>query len=297
MSLSLLEQARRLGLPALAAVGDEWIDYGPLVDAWTSRTRRLGVAGARLVERLVGIPARLDLDRIERWAFNSRYTLDSARRRGWRLESAVVVHPGIDPDRFAPRKQEPWAWRLLYCGRIDPRKGIDTAIHALAWLPEEARLTIHGDGDAGHERELALLVRQLGLAGRVDFTRSDHDQVPDVYAAADVVLFPVTWREPWGLVPLEAMSIGRPVVASRAGGGPAEYLEDGTNCLQFEPGDADGLATAVRVLAEQPQLRERLCASGRKTAARYTERAFHEGLERELLNAVGAARTADTMAP
>ena len=62
---------------------------------------------------------------------------------------------------------------------------------------------------------------------------------PAAYAAADAVLFPVSWEEPWGLVPLEAMAVGRPVLASRAGGGPAEYLRAGENCLH-SPDDAAG---------------------------------------------------------
>ena len=70
-------------------------------------------------------------------------------------------------------------------------------------------------------RAAGLDVRFLGAKPRAELR--------DVYAAADVVVFPVQWNEPWGLVPLEAMSVGRPVVASGTGGS-AEYLRDGENC-------------------------------------------------------------------
>jgi glycogen synthase len=89
------------------------------------------------------------------------------------------------------------------------------------------------------------------------------------------VLFPVTWQEPWGLVPLEAMAVGRPVVAT-ATGGAAEYLVDEHNALVVAPGDADALAAAVRRLAEDGSLRERLREGGAETARRYDQRAFEQ---------------------
>jgi hypothetical protein len=114
--------------------------------------------------------------------------------------------------------------------------------------------------------------------------------VPESYASADVVLFPVLWEEPWGLVPLEAMASGRPVVASLAGGGAAEYLRDGENCLQFPPDDPSALAATVTRVAEDAELRTRLVTAGGKTAARFTEQAFYEAVERELEQAVRTRR-------
>ncbi len=282
MSLSLLEQTRRAGVPAVGVVGDDWMVYGPDVDQWTRRWRGWGSLPARLAERSGGVPARLDLDRAARWMFGSEYLRTSARQAGWRLPGAVVAHHGIDPERFGPREPGSWQWRLLYCGRLDPRKGIATAIEALAGLPQQATLTIVGDGDRAHATHLASLAAHLGVGGRVRFQRTEPAQVPGWYARADAVVFPVTWREPWGLVPLEAMAVGRPVIASRAGGGAAEYLEEDRNCLQFAPGDDAALAMAVRRLADEPELRASLRAGGRATAARFDDRTFHEALEREL---------------
>jgi glycosyltransferase involved in cell wall biosynthesis len=87
------------------------------------------------------------------------------------------------------------------------------------------------------------------------------------------------------------MAIGRPVLASRAGGGAAEYLADGDNCLQFEPGDAGGLATAAARLADDPGLRERIRVGGAATAARFTDAEFHAALERELLRVLATGRS------
>jgi glycogen synthase len=287
MSLSLIERVRRAGIPAVGLVGDEWMIYGPTVDGWISRWRGWPRPAAQLAARLTGVPTRLDLDRAGSWLFNSRYLLTGAREAGWRLPRAAILPPGIDPQAFYPREAGSWRWRLLYSGRLDRRKGIETAIEGLSRLSAEATLTVTGDGDDRYRSELRSLAAELGVGARVRFDRSEHGAMPEVYAAADAVVFPVIWREPWGLVPLEAMAAGRPVVASRAGGGPAEYLVDGHNCLQFEPGDAAGLADALRQLGGDSQLRQALVAAGRTTALRFTERTFHAGLERELRSVAG----------
>jgi glycogen synthase len=289
MSLSLLEQVRRGGLPAVAVVGDDWPAYGPAVDGWIRRWRGpVARLAAPLAAATAGVPARVDLDRVARWTFVSAHARSAARAAGWRLPDAVIHHPGVNPARFPPAPAPPWRWRLLYCGRIDPRKGIATAVRALALLPDDATLTIHGGGDPDHARELRTLADGLGVADRVRFTAGDHDGVAEVYRGCDAVVFPVTWEEPWGLVPLEAMAVGRPVLATDAGGGPAEYLAGDENCLQFSRDDAAGLAAAVRRLAADDALRERLVAQGAATAAALGEARFHAAVIAELATALAA---------
>jgi glycogen synthase len=95
-----------------------------------------------------------------------------------------------------------------------------------------------------------------------------------------VVAFPVEWSEPWGLVPLEAMAVGRPVVATGLGGS-AEYLEHEGNALLFEVADADALRSALQRLAADPALRERLRERGLATAAAHSEATFLEALVAE----------------
>ena len=106
-----------------------------------------------------------------------------------------------------------------------------------------------------------------------------------LYAGADAVVFPVTWDEPWGLVPIEAMAHGVPVVATGRGGS-AEYLRDGENALLHAPGEPAALATVLRRLADDPDLRERLRRGGAATAPQHTARAFNERLEAVLLAAI-----------
>ena len=281
MSLSLLEQVRRAGIPALGIVGDAWMDYAFTFDAWQTAWRnRPRLAG--LADRLTGIPTRVEPGPMARWLFISQSILDSSLELGgWTLPDTGLAHPGVDPERFAFQPAGAWSWKLLYAGRIDERKGIASAIEALALLPPEATLTIDGGGDEDHAAQLQRQAAELGLLDRVVFTRSPREDLAAVYAACDALIFPVTWDEPWGLVPLEAMSVGRPVVATGTGGS-GEYLRDRENSLLFTPGDASALASVVRSLAEDEALRAGLVAGGRETAAHFTEDAFHDVVEGEL---------------
>jgi glycosyltransferase involved in cell wall biosynthesis len=284
MSLSLIERARRRGLPGVGVVGDNWMLYGPRVDAWFRVVSRppLRPLGP-LVERITGVPARVRL-RGTTWLFNSDFMRQQALDH-WELPGAEVAHPGVPESLFAPAPRPPWRWRLAYVGRIDERKGIDWAIDALCLLPAEATLAVVGSGDEEHLRALRELAVDRGLEGRVSFGERPRHELRAEYAAADVLVFPVRWHEPWGLVPLEAMAVGTPVVATGTGGS-GEYLRHEENCLVFDPADgAAGLAGAVRRLAAEPALRARLREAGLVTAARFSEGAYNERIAAALVSA------------
>jgi glycosyltransferase involved in cell wall biosynthesis len=293
LTLTMLEAVRRREIPAVAFVHDDWLDYGLWADGWLRafqgpRRSRL----APLAERIARIPAAVDFGGAARYVFVSERTRRHALSKGHELPDTGVAHSGIHEGFLDPAAPKPWGWRLLYVGRLDPRKGVDTAVEALALLPPEARLELIGGWDAREEERLRALARQLGVEAQVEFSgQRRRAEIAAAYAAADVVAFPVRWEEPWGLVPLEAMAKGRPVVATGRGGS-AEYLRDGENCVLFEAGDADALAAAVRRLADDPGLRARLRAGGLETAPRHTEAVLNEAVERELLAAAGAERAA-----
>jgi len=279
LTLTMLETVRRRALPAVAFVHDEWLGYGRAVDPWL----RLG-AGRRaplrpLLERLAGIPAAVRFADAATYVFVSEHVRRHAQGLGLDLRRTAVAHSGIDPAFLGPAPERPWAWRLAYVGRLDPRKGVATAIEALAHLPAGARLEIAGGWDDREEARLRTLAAQLGVAARVHFAgQRDRAELTEVYDAADAVVFPVVWDEPWGLVPLEAMARGRPVVATGRGGS-REYLRDGENCLLFAAGSAPSLAAALRRLAEDPGLRARLRDGGLATAPRHTEPVFNAAVE------------------
>jgi glycosyltransferase involved in cell wall biosynthesis len=222
------------------------------------------------------------LDNAASYVFVSETVRAHARAAGCDPAESAVAHSGIDPAYLAPRPARAWQWRLLYVGRLDERKGVFDAVAALAELPPEATLTLAGSGDARLLTRVRELAERLGVADRVrELGMRSREELPDVYASADAVLFPVRWEEPWGLVPLEAMALARPVIATGRGGS-GEYLRDGANCLIVPPEDPRAIAAAVRRLAGDPALRERLREGGLQTAGAHTETAFNEAVRAAL---------------
>jgi glycosyltransferase involved in cell wall biosynthesis len=287
MSLSLIERARAAGVPSIFFVLDPWPFYGPRVDQWLRTWKRVGTLAA-VVERLTGLPARVDLSVAGRFVFCSQALRDQMLATTVPIGDSTVVTPGVERSLVEhPREPEapPWRWRLLYVGRVVEQKGIETAIAAMPLIADDARLRIVGEGDRPYRSRLERLASELGVADRITFAGArPREQLIEVYRDADALVFPVQWSEPWGLVPLEAMALGRPVVASGRGGS-AEYLVEGRNSLLFKAGDAGALAAALRTLAGDPQLRGRLITGGYETAAEHTEDAFNRVALEETLRA------------
>ena len=285
MSLSLIEQVRRAGVPAIGVVNDHWPVYGPKVDAW-SRLASRPLVGPAL--RRIG-PPPITLDAAGgRWLFVSEHVRQAALAAGWQVPDSEIAPSGVDLTLFAEAPKQPWRWRLLCAGRIDSRKGIDSAIAALPELPAQASLVVAGRGDDEYLGELRTLADRLGVGGQVSFTERPHRELASVYADSDAVLFPVQWAEPWGTVPLEGMAVGRPVVATGTGGS-GEFLRDGENCLLFDrDGNGPALAQAVTRLADDPSLRARLRSGGLDTARHYDQRHFTDAVHAALEHTVGA---------
>jgi glycosyltransferase involved in cell wall biosynthesis len=210
---------------------------------------------------------------------------------GWHFPRALVAHPGVDLEEFAPLTappERPWRWRLLWLGRVVEAKGVKTAIRTLGTLPE-ATLAIVGPVVPAFRGELEALAAAEGVAHRVRFGRASRAEVRDHYLAADVTLFTsAIEHEAFGLVPLEAMAAGCPVVSTGVGGS-GEYCHDGTNCLRVPAGDVRALAAAVQRLAEEPDLRQRIVAGGLRTAAERTLDRYAGQIERCLFAEIAAS--------
>lgn len=273
MSHGLLRLVAESGTPMVYAVCDEWPVYGRHLDAWGrifERRPRL----ARLAEALLRVPCRpTDLGPTGAWCFVSEHTREACRRNSrFTFPVTAVVHSGIEPSDFPTSDVDavatrPFRWRLLYVGRLDERKGVLTAVDALAELPPAACLTLVGRGDA--RDAIIERARTRGVEDRVEVTAADRSELATVYRKADVLVFTSEWAEPFGLTPIEAMACGTPVVGS-ATGGSAGFLVDGVTCLRYPPGDASALASAVRRLADDPILRQRLRRGGAAVAAELT---------------------------
>ncbi|XOK59498.1 glycosyltransferase family 4 protein [Paenibacillus elgii] len=206
---------------------------------------------------------------VDRIVVNSHYLKDEMVRRDPCVQSKIVVnHLGVDPDRFISRwspegaaKREALLQRLglqdrkiiLYVGRLIPIKGVH---HLLAAMPEivgkvpQALLLVVGGAFYG-SRRLTPYVRRLRrtsapLRNYVRFVPYvPHGEVDDWFRLADVLVVPSARREAFGLVNVEAMAAGVPVVATRAGGMP-EIVEEGVTGLTLEPNVLESaLAPAV----------------------------------------------------
>jgi glycosyltransferase involved in cell wall biosynthesis len=286
MSLGLIERARGAGIPSVFFVLDPWPVYGPRVDQWLRTCARFGPL-ASAVGRVTGLPAGVSLSGAGRFVFCSRALRDETLAAGLAIADSTIVTPGVERSLVdQPREAEapPWRWRLLYVGRVVEQKGVETAVASLPLLPDNAKLRIVGEGDRPYLAELERLASELGVADRVTLEGSrPRSELTELYRSADAVVFPVQWSEPWGLVPLEAMALGRPVVATGRGGS-GEYLRNRRNSLLVEAGDAAGLAGALRTLAVDPALREQLIAGGYETADEHTEDGFNRRALEEMLN-------------
>ncbi len=291
MPMSLIEHARAAGVPAVGVIADDWLAYAPLRDLWLTRAlRRPWLFGP--LGRVAGIPTTIDLGRSARWTFISEHTRERALAAALPDTAiASVARAGVPDTAFTPHTATGWSGRLLYVGRLDPRKGVEHAVRALGELPPGVTLDIvGGGGDDEYEALLEEISGSEGIAGRVrragELGRAG---VRAAYAAADALVFPVTWPEPWGLVPLEAMACGTPVIATGTGGS-GEYLEHERNCLVVEPGSHTAIAAAVGRLTADPALRAQLVAGGLTTARAHTEKRYNNAIMSELEAAVAGSK-------
>lgn len=202
----------------------------------------------------------------------------------------TLFHPDAAAEEIPPRR--PGLRRIVSLGRMVPRKGIDMSIRALPELVD-AELVIAGGPDReGLDRDpeglrLQRLARDLGVADRVTFTgRLDRARSAALLASADVVCI-TPWYEPFGMVPLETMASGKPVVGS-AVGGLLDSVEDGVTGILVPPGDEAATTRALRTLLDDP---ERATAMGRAARGR-AETLFSWGRVVDLTEeAYAAART------
>jgi len=179
---------------------------------------------------------------------------------------AVVVPNGVEMRPYVPPPEGPPV--VAYVGRLSRRKGPDVLIDAAALLAPKhprARFVLAGDEFGGGDdlrRELEEKAARLGLGARVEF-RPFHEEIGDVFVEASVVTSPSVLPESFGLGLLEAMSYGRPVVASRLGG-PMELVLDGETGFLVPPSDPAALAAALDRLLADAALAGRMGEAGRR---------------------------------
>jgi rhamnosyl/mannosyltransferase len=197
-------------------------------------------------------------------------------------EKCVVVPLGIEPAPFERAAQVGTSSRLplqvLFVGHLRYYKGVDYLLRALAELPH-ARLTIVGAGPM--ERAWRALARELRIADRVMWAGAVRDEdLPAYYAACDVFVLPACERsEAFGVVQLEAMAAGKPVVCTEIGTGTSFVNVDGVTGFVVPARDSHALAQAMARLLDHAELRARMGAAGRARVQReFTVEKMVEGV-------------------
>jgi len=211
-------------------------------------------------------------------------------------DSRVAIIPcGVDTDLFVPGDRGQARRRLglddrpllLWVGRLAPIKGLDTLLDAIAQLPTtDGRvrlLVVGGDADEptnGHEASLRRRIERLGLEDSVQFVGPQPQSVlPLYYAASDVTVLP-SYYESFGMVALEAMACGSPVIASRVGG-LVTTVRDGVTGFLVPDSDVRALAERIGSLLADPDLRWRIGREGVRWAAQHRWPCVAEAVCRE----------------
>ena len=171
---------------------------------------------------------------------------------------------------------------LLYVGRLEVEKGVHCLINAMPSILDRissVQLTILGNGT--QLPKLKELVESLRLSKKVTFVGYvTNPNLETYYRKARIVVVPSLWAEPFGLVGIEAMSVGRPVIGSNVGGIP-EWLAHRQTGMLVEPGEVNAIAQAAIELLCDEQLYFRLSNNGVIKSKQYTLEHYVDALEHE----------------
>ncbi|UCG26386.1 MAG: glycosyltransferase [Chloroflexota bacterium] len=205
------------------------------------------------------------------------------------MAKVATIPPGVDLERFSPIPKKlaksqvgiPDGHRnILFAGRIEPLKGVDTLLKAIALIQRQQPHAVQDvcvaiiGGDPWNDdpddemARLQELRSYLGVAETVTFLGAkDQDVLPDYYAATEMVVMPSHY-ESFGMVALEAMAMGRPVIASEVGG-LAFLVKDGQNGFLVPSRDPEALAERIFTLLQDDACREALGEHAREHALAY----------------------------
>ena len=228
-----------------------------------------------------------------------------AQRRLTPRRRIVCIPPGVDVAAFGARRgsgvsiRQALGWEgnciVGIVGRLQPSKGQMTFLHAAALLARDRpdlRFVIVGGAVLGWEGpypdDLRRIARNLRLSDQLHFAGHQDDVVPWL-DAFDVAVHAAA-NEPFGLVLVEAMALGKPLVASNTGG-PAEIVEQGVSGLLVPPGDPDKLAAAVGTVLDDPVFAAALASAAPRRAEMYSDRRAGERFA-ELLHTIAAKEPA-----
>lgn len=299
-----LREGRRWWATVRAITDIARLESADLVVSWMAKAHLYGAVAARragvpAVWYQHGIPSpREPMDRLAtalpaRAVLACSKTAAAAQRRLWPRRPTEVAYPCVDLSRYDPERLPtpaearhrlglPASGPLIgTVGRLQRWKGMHTLLEAMPAIlrqhPDAHCVIVGGrhDAEADYERELVEGVRALGLAGHVTLAGFQED-VPLWMQAMDVFVHAAD-REPFGMVVVEAMALGKPVVAGAAGG-PSEVISEGENGLLAPFGGGELLAGHVLRYLNAPAWAAEIGRSGRMRAGAFSATAYAERL-------------------
>lgn len=227
--------------------------YGPLRGPMTvaANTRYAAKRSAAISHTLAVSAAVADVVRLDgcAWPFNGGLNADVIPNF---IDDALIVDDICEPGGAAP---------IVYAGALNADKGVATLLEAYGLLAQPPPLVLAGRADPSFDLEFPPGVEAVGPL--------NHPELQQLFRSSRAVVVPSVWAEPFGIVVLEAMAAGRPVIATSTGGIP-EIVAQGATGVLVPPGDAFALAGAMTSLLTDSPLAERLGAAGRDRARDFT---------------------------
>ena len=297
LSYSLLLKIQKLDTPVVFHIDEHWLSkmhenpspegfslyLEPWIGFWMKREKNILMKSAkRILSSLLsalGFTVTFEPFPLKNVHYICKMLKEDAQDIGLPVEKSRVIYIGLNLDEppFSsvtpelPRdgKEEMVPLKLLYVGNLISSKGPHTVIEACSILESKGinfTLTIVGKKlDDEYYDALMNSVEERGLTSKISF-RLDllREEIVNIYKGHHILIIPSIWKEPTGLVLLEGMVAGIPVIHTGVGG-TRELLEEGENCLLFPPGNAEELVGQIERLVKNKTLYAKLSAGGKRT--------------------------------
>lgn len=265
-SVAVWDAARAVGIPVVHTSRDYYLIH-PNCTLYSGERNQ---DPRSLSCRLFSLVRKWRSHQVQHYVGISEHVSELHQRLGYfRQAPAEVIYNSISQPAATPPRASDKGTVLGYMGRIEPAKGLETALQACRRLGPGFSLRIAGKGDSAYVARLQAAYADL------DLTWLGHSAPEAFFPSIDIMLVPSQWAEPLGRVVLEASSYGVPVVGSDAGGIP-EIIRPGETGFACPAGDVDAFVAAVQRLARSDRtlLREHCLAwaaqfSGERITARY----------------------------
>lgn len=183
------------------------------------------------------------------------------------LSNIETIYAYIDTRKFKPKKVgKGEKFRIFLAGRIVKEKGFQNVIRAVAKSEHKKDIEVVLAGKGSY----LTYLKRISNKQEVDFKAvgfAGQSELINMYNSADIFVTPSLWEEPFGIVNIEAMSCGKPVIGTISGGIP-EIIEDGKTGILYKKNDVSKLKDSIDLLYEDEQLRRKMGKNGRKRAVK-----------------------------